>query len=198
MACTWFCPQWLHRLSLPLVLAAVLGCAMAMGAAPASGQDAERAVEARLYQLGAGDRLRVTVFRHPDLSGEFEIDGSGQVALPLVGGVKLGGLTLAQAAEAIVAALKPDYLINPRISLEVLNYRPFYIIGEIRAPGSYSFVNGITVLNAVAIAGGFTYRARENRMTIIRAGDPEREKTQATPDTVVLPGDVIEIPQRFF
>ena len=84
------------------------------------------------------------------------------------------------------------------MSLEVLNYRPFYIIGEVRAPGSYPFVNGITVLNAVAIAGGFTYRARENRMMIIRAADPAREKTQATPETVVLPGDVIEIPQRFF
>lgn len=170
---------------------------MAMGVAPTWGQDGGRTLE-RQYELGAGDRLRVTVFGHPDLSGQFEIDGSGKVALPLVGGVTLGGLTLAQAEEAIVLALRPDYLINPRISLEVLNYRPFYIIGEIRAPGSYSFVNGITVLNAVAIAGGFTYRARESRMTIIRAGDPEMEKTPATQATVVLPGDVIEIPQRFF
>ncbi len=154
--------------------------------------------EVREYKLGSGDRIGVTVFRHPDLSGQFEIDGAGMIALPLIGGVAVGGLTLAQAEAAMVDALSPDYLKNPRISLEVLNYRPFYIIGEVKAPGSYPFVNGITVLNAVAIAGGFTYRARENRVTIIRADDPEYEKTRVTPDTVVLPGDMIEIPERFF
>ncbi len=139
----------------------------------ASAQDAGRTAEVREYKLGAGDNLRVMVFRHPDLSGQFEIDGAGMIALPLIGGVAVGGLTLAEAVAAIADALRPDYLKNPRISLEVLNYRPFYIIGEVRAPGSYPFVNGINVLNAVAIAGGFTYRARENRMTIIRAGDPD-------------------------
>ncbi len=164
----------------------------------ATAQDAGRMAEVREYKLGAGDNLRVMVFRHPDLSGQFEIDGAGMIALPLIGGVAVGGLTLAQAEAAMVDALRPDYLKNPRISLEVLNYRPFYIIGEIRAPGSYPFVNGINVLNAVAIAGGFTYRARENRMTIIRADDPDYEKTRVTPDTVILPGDMIEIPQRFF
>ncbi len=164
----------------------------------AAAQDAGRMAEVREYKLGSGDKLRVTVFRHPDLSGQFEIDGAGMIALPLIGGVAVGGLTLAKAEAAIVDALRPDYLKNPRISLEVLNYRPFYIIGEVRAPGSYPFVNGINVLNAVAIAGGFTYRARENRMTIIRADDPDHEKLRVTPDTVVLPGDMIEIPQRFF
>jgi polysaccharide export outer membrane protein len=80
----------------------------------------------------------------------------------------------------------------------VLNYRPFYIMGQVNSPGSYSYVNGITVLEAVVIAGGFTKRAKESRMTIIRGTDRTREKQDATPQTVVLPGDVIEVPQRYF
>jgi polysaccharide export outer membrane protein len=152
----------------------------------------------REYKLGPGDRLRISVFGHEDLSGVFEVDGTGAVSYPLIGNIRVGGMTLSQVEVAVVAALRPDYLKNPRVSVEVLNYRPFYIMGEVREPGSYPYVNGITVLNAVAIAGGFTYRARESRMTVIRADDPEREEIPVTPDTVVLPGDIIEVPERFF
>lgn len=169
------------------------------GAPAAVAPQTERGVEiAAEYKVGSGDRLRVTVFGHDDLSGVFEIDGAGVVALPLVGAAAIGGLTLVEAEAVIVDALRPDYLKNPRVSIEVLNYRPFYIIGEVRSPGSYAYVNGISVLNAVAIAGGFTYRARESRMTVIRADDPLRKKAPATPETVVLPGDIVEVPERFF
>ena len=82
--------------------------------------------------------------------------------------------------------------------MQVLNYRPFYIIGEVNAPGSYPYVNGLTVLEAVAIAGGFTYRARESKMKIIRATDAAEKERNATPQTVVLPGDVIDVPERYF
>ena len=151
-----------------------------------------------LYKLGAGDEVRLTVFGHPDLSGQFAIDGTGKLSLPLIGAVSVGGRTLEEAEATIVNALKPDYLKNPRVNVEVLNYRPFYIIGEVDSPGSYPYVNGITILTAVAIAGGFTYRARESKMTIIRATDASRKKQSATPETVVLPGDFIEVPERFF
>ena len=161
---------------------------------PANGGVAERPQ----YRLGAGDKVRLIVFGHDDLSGQFEVDGSGTLSLPLVGGIQVGGRTLSEAETVIVAALKPDYLKNPRVNLQVLNYRPFYIIGEVGSPGSYPYVNGITVLEAVAIAGGFTYRARESRMGIIRGTDPSREQRDATPETVILPGDVIEIYERFF
>ena len=150
------------------------------------------------YQLGPGDRVRVTVFGHDDLSGEFEIDGSGRLSLPLIQTVPSIGLTVSELEQAITDKLKPDYLRNPRVSVEVLSYRPFYIIGEVKEPGSYPYVNGMTVINAVALAGGYTYRARTNKLVIIRADDPQRARTPATHNTHVLPGDVIEVPERYF
>ncbi|HMB47646.1 MAG TPA: polysaccharide biosynthesis/export family protein [Afifellaceae bacterium] len=150
------------------------------------------------YKLGSGDQLRITVFGHEDLSGNFLVEGSGLVSLPLVGAVPLGGKTIIEAEATIIAALKPDYLKNPRVSVQVLNYRPFYIIGEVNSPGSYAYVSGMTVLEAVAIAGGFTYRAKEGEMTITRGSDDARREAEAVPETLVLPGDVIKVPERFF
>ncbi len=156
------------------------------------------AAEPLEYVMGPGDQLRVNVFGQSDLSGEFLIDGSGSISLPLIGNVNVGGLTVRRVEEAIVGKLKPDYLINPRVSVEVLNYRPFYIIGEVKKPGSYAFVNGMKVINAVAIGGGYTYRARENNIFITRDNDPKRQKIKANHDTPVMPGDVIEVPERYF
>ena len=150
------------------------------------------------YRLDAGDRVKVTVFGHEDLSGEFEVDGAGRLSLPLIQHVQAKGSTLAELEEAITNKLKPDFLKNPRVSVEVLNYRPFYILGEVKKPGSYPYVNGMTVINAVALAGGYTYRAKENKVTIIRTGTIERETIPANHDTRVLPGDVIQVPERFF
>jgi len=150
------------------------------------------------YRTGSGDKLRVTVFGHEDLSGEFQVDGAGKIALPLIGDVEAGEKTASELEAAIIAKLRPDYLKNPRVSVEILNYRPFYIIGEVKSPGSYPYVNGMTVVNAIALSGGYTYRGNEDKVTIIRADDPERKKQPATHDTVVLPGDVIEVPERFF
>jgi protein involved in polysaccharide export with SLBB domain len=157
-----------------------------------------RADNALQYQLGPGDRIVVTVFGHEDLSGEFELDGQGRIALPLIGEVALSRQTLRQAEQLVVASLKPDYLVNPRVSIQVTNYRPFYILGEVNRPGSYPYVNGLTVVQAVAIAGGYTYRARETRVNVQRAGDPKGSKRPAIPTTIVLPGDVINVPQRYF
>ncbi len=150
------------------------------------------------YKLGSGDRVKVTVFGHDDLSGRFLVGGNGDVALPLIGKVRAGGLTVSEFEIRVVDALKPDYLKNPRVSVEVLNYRPFYIIGEVKRPGSYPYVNGMRVINAVALAGGYTYRARENKIFVTRASDPKNVKRRADHDTPVLPGDVIEVPERFF
>jgi len=150
------------------------------------------------YTLGPGDRIRLTVFGHEDLSGEFEVDGSGNVSLPLIRNVQAQGLTVGQLEQAVAERLSPDFLKNPSVSVEVLNYRPFYIYGEVKNPGSYPFVNGMTVVNAVALAGGFTYRARTGKVRIIRAGDASRTPKDADKDTAVLPGDVIEVPERYF
>lgn len=159
---------------------------------------AARADEALAYRLGTGDVLRVTVFGHADLSGEFEVSSVGEVTLPLVGDISARNLSLGELEDRIIGRLKPDYLKNPQVSVEVLNYRPFYIIGEVKNPGSYPYVGGMRAINAVAIAGGFTYRARENRLLIRRAGSSNEEPEAAGPTTIVLPGDVIEVPERFF
>jgi len=150
------------------------------------------------YTLGSGDKIRVTVFGHEDLSGEFEIDGSGRVSLPLIREVKAAGLNIKELEKSIASKLKPDFLRNPRISVDVLNYRPFYIIGEVKRPGGYPYVNGMTVVNAIALASGYTYRAREKNVLIKRANDPEQKQQPANHNTIVMPGDVIEVPERFF
>lgn len=150
------------------------------------------------YALGSGDKLRVTVFGHEDLSGEFSVGSTGNISLPLIGTVKAGGRTIPQLEKAIHDKLYPDYLKNPRVSVEVLNFRPFYIIGEVKKPGSYPFVSGMTVVNAVALAGGFTYRAKENDLLIKRANDPNGGKQKARQETLVMPGDVIVVPERWF
>jgi polysaccharide biosynthesis/export protein VpsN len=150
------------------------------------------------YRLGPGDALRVTVFRHPDLSGEFSLDGGGYFAMPLVGEILGGGRTARQLENEIEASLKSGgYLVDPQASIEVLNYRPFYIIGEVNNPGSFEYVNGMTVINAVALAGGFTYRADQDDIVISRGGSSGPE-VAAAPDTEVLPGDIVEVKERFF
>ena len=177
------------KLALVIVATALAGPAFSQ--APSGDAKAD-------YTMGAGDEVRVTVFGHEDLSGKFQVDGSGVISLPLIGNVTVGGTSVRDAELAIADKLKPDFLKNPRVNVEVLNYRPFYIIGEVKRPGSYPFVNGMTVINAIALGGGYTYRARENNIFITRAKDTSKTKSKATHETLVLPGDVIEVPERFF
>ena len=151
------------------------------------------------YKLGPGDRVRVTTFRHLDLSGEFQLDGGGSFAMPLIGEVHGGGMDARQLETAIEQRLKDGgYLVNPQVSIEVLNYRPFYIIGEVNNPGSYQYVNGMRVINAVALAGGFTYRADQGDIVINRGGSHGPQVDDVLLDTEVLPGDIITVTERFF
>lgn len=171
-------------------IAGVCAVLLLLAVSPAVAQEVD-------YRLGSGDQLRITVFGHEDLSGEFEVGSDGRISLPLIGDVRALQLTLRELEGAITAKLKPDYLINPQLSVEVVNYRPFYIIGEVKNPGSYAYVGGMRVVNAVAMAGGFTYRAREAELLITRAAG-SGEKESVGQNTYVLPGDVIEVPERFF
>lgn len=150
------------------------------------------------YRLGSGDKLRVTVFNEKDLSGDFDVNDQGLVALPLIGQVKVGGLTISEAQELITQRYGKDYLVNPRVNVEVLNYRPFFILGEVKSPGSYPYVGGMTVLNAVALAGGYTPRANRNNITVKRTTNPQSNEVEVQEDTAVLPGDVIRVHERFF
>lgn len=187
-----------------VVLALLLGIAgWQPGLDPAAAQDQTNQGEAAVqpstagddYVLGTGDQVRVTVFGHPDLSGEFQVGSNGRMSLPLVGDIKARGLTVGDVEQEIINKLQPDYLKSPNVSVEVLNYRPFYILGEVNQPGSYPYVNGMRVINAVALAGGYTYRADEDDLWVTRT-DGRRE--EAGPTTQVFPGDVIEVPERFF
>jgi len=150
------------------------------------------------YILGPGDKVRVTVFRNDDLTGESEVDPSGFITLPLIQQVPAGGKTIPQLEAEIKKRLSPDYVKNPNLSIEVLNYRPFYIIGEVKNPGSYPFVANMTVVNAIALAGGYTYRANKDEVIITRAADTTRKPVQALRTDIVLPGDVIEVKERLF
>lgn len=150
------------------------------------------------YVLGSGDRIQLTVYGESDLSGEFEIGSTGAVALPLIGSVTAAGLTLENFVQAVQAKLADGYLKNPRASAQVINYRPFFILGEVSKPGSYPYVNDMTVLNAVALAGGYTYRASRRSVVVIRANDPDKKEAEIDENSSVMPGDVIRVPERFF
>lgn len=183
-------------------LCAVLatGALVAAAANPASAQEGDRepAGDRPAYTLGSGDQLKLTIFGHEDLSGEYEVDGNGAISLPLVGDVNVGDKTVNAAEKAVEQAYEPDYLVNPRASIQVLNYRPFYILGEVKSPGSYAYVSGLTVVEAVSIAGGYTYRADKDDVEIVRKTQPGKQAIDVREDTRVLPGDTIRVPERFF
>jgi polysaccharide export outer membrane protein len=152
----------------------------------------------QIYRLGAGDRVKITVFGEPDLTGEFEISSDGVLAFPLVGEVPSGDLSPRELEMRLVALLKDGFLVNPRINVEVINYRPFFILGEVSKPGGYPYVNAMTVITAVALAGGYTPRANRREMTIVRTTNQKREELQGKEDTPLLPGDIITVRERFF
>jgi len=150
------------------------------------------------YVLGAGDQVRVLVFGQEELSGEFSVNADGSVALPLVGAVAAAGKTPNALESDIAMALSPDYVRDPQVSVEVLRYRPYFIMGEVKAPGSYPYMSGLDVQSAVAVAGGYTYRAKKTFVLLTRSAGGRKERREVQPDTPILPGDVIEVPERFF
>ena len=150
------------------------------------------------YHLGAGDKVRVIVYGEESLSGEFFVSGGGTISFPLIGEVPAAGQNVTSLQEAIAARLRDGYLKEPRVSVEVLTYRPFYILGEVNRPGEYPYTNNLTVMNAVATAQGFTYRADTKRVFVKRAVDASEQAYPLTSTTPVAPGDTIRIGERFF
>jgi len=150
------------------------------------------------YILDAGDRVKISVFNQEDLSGEYTLDGQGRFSMPLIGMVEAAGSTPAELEELLVSKFKPDYLVNPRIFIQVMNYRPYYLMGEVNSTGAFQYVSGITYLTAIAIAGGFTYRAKQNYVYVIRADDPSKEEVKLDINEKVQPGDIIRVAERLF
>jgi polysaccharide export outer membrane protein len=150
------------------------------------------------YRLGSGDKLAIKVFNQADLTGEYTVDGDGKISMPLIGTVKLDNMTLQELEEHLKKKLSPDFLLNPRITIQVLNYRPFYIMGEVKSTGSYPFVSGMSYLTSVAIAGGFTYRAKEAYVFVVHANDLDKKEVQENIGNYVRPGDIIRVDERLF
>ena len=185
----------MRRMARGVVMAAAALVVFVLAAlAPAHAQSADRAQ----YILGPGDQVRLTVFGEADLSGEFKVGDDGMVSLPLIGPIQAKGITPPQLEKAIADKLQPDYVKNPNVSIEVMSYRPFFIIGEVNKPGSYPYQSGMTALEAVALAGGFTYRARTEQVLIKRTTGTASQETLEPIETAVMPGDVIKIRERYF
>ena len=167
------------------------GCAQS----PAFPEGASAAPVNSEYRLGSGDKVNMKVFGDESLSGTYQVDGRGMFTVPLVGNIEANGLSKNELEDTLRTKLK-RYLNDPRVAVEIESYRPFYIIGEVQKPGSYPYVSGMTVINAVAIAGGFTYRAKEDQFAIRR--NQERTTVEGQKLTEVFPGDVIVVRERYF
>lgn len=151
----------------------------------------------RTYRLGVGDKLKITVFGEDNLSGQFEVNALGAVSVPLVGEIPAAQRPIAEFRDAVARKLGDGYLKNPRVTVEVMTYRPIYVHGEVKSGGEFPFKSGLRLRDAVALAGGFTYRANQNHVVIYREG--HGEFNAATMSTfAVMPGDNIRVPERFF
>ncbi len=151
------------------------------------------------YQLGTGDQVRVVVFDQKQLSDDYDIGQSGTIDIPLLGPVRASGRTADGLAAAIAAGLtRRGILRNPQVAVDVRRYRPFSILGEVNKPGQYAFEPGMTVLTAVSIANGFTYRAVESRVGIVRVRHGRSREYKAPADALIAPGDVINVFERHF
>jgi len=150
------------------------------------------------YKLGAGDKVHMSVFSEQQLGGDFSVSGDGKLSLPLIGEVDAVGKTTIEVARIVEARLADGYLRNPRVNMEVMAYRPFFILGEIKAPGQYPYANGLTATNAIATAQGFTPRAYKKYVFIRRFGEQTEQKYVLTPHLRVLPGDTIRLVERYF
>jgi polysaccharide export outer membrane protein len=151
------------------------------------------------YLLSPGDKLRVTVFNEPDLTGEFQINHSGEVSFPLIGTIAAAGLSVTEFQNQLLRRLRNGYVRNARVSIEIATYRPFNVFGEVKNAGQYPFRPGLTVQDAIAMAGGFTYRAN-SRTAYVRRANANGELTVQLdgPRVSILPGDDVRVAERYF
>jgi protein involved in polysaccharide export with SLBB domain len=177
-------------------------CACSNGpAAPPVGAEqlqAMTAASAATPPLQRGDKIRVTVYGEDKIGGDYEIDPGGFVTLPLTGPLQAAGLTRIAFQRVLTQKLRSGYLKNPQVSVDVVSFRPIYVMGEVERPGEYPFKGGLNIVSATALAGGVTYRG--NRTTVlIQHSDETAPKEYPLVSTVpVFPGDIIQVPERFF
>lgn len=149
-------------------------------------------------RLQPGEKIRVVIYGEPSLSGDFVIDPSGFVSFPLVGATKAAGLTQHEFEEKLANVLMAGkYLTSPKVTAEITEFTPFYILGEVEKPGAYPYMSGLNVLSAIALAGGTTYRASRSIVLIQHGGEAEMHQYDLTSPIPILPGDIIQIPRRY-
>ena len=150
------------------------------------------------YTLDSGDRLRVTVFGQDNLSRIYPVDSGGFISMPLIGAVGARGLTTFQLEERIAVTLRRKYVKDPKVTVEVAANRPFFILGEVRNAGQFPYVAGMTVQTAIAIAGGFTPRARKSRIRLSTQVNGATHTRNVPLTARIKPGDTIMVQERFF
>lgn len=154
---------------------------------------------AESYRLEPGNRVRITVFNELNLSGDLTLDPAGNITMPLVGNIPASGLTARDLAKRVEEALiRASLMQTPNVSVEVQTFRPFYVLGEVRQPGEFPYISGMTVLSAVAKAGGYDYRALENDVILVRTIDGTQKEYTADERTPILPGDIVRVRERRF
>jgi polysaccharide biosynthesis/export protein VpsN len=157
------------------------------------------AAQESTYTLNSGDSIRIYVYGEPDLTFENLLIGqNGRIAYPFLGEMKVTGKTAGQLQQALIDGLKPDYLVDPRISVSIVKYRPFFVNGEVKRPGGVDFQPGLTLRKAISLAGGFTERANKKRVLVIADNDPDREEKEVNLDYRVQPGDIFTVRDTFF
>lgn len=182
----------LHGAAVALMALSAAGCATR----PVPGGLADQAGQA--YTLASGDRLRVLVFGQDNLSNIYMVDGSGTISMPLIGTVRAAGQTTDGLAASVASRLRDGFVREPNVTVEVEQYRPFFVLGEVNQSGQFPFVNGMTAQTAVAIAGGFSPRAQHDTIDLTRQQDG-RVVTGTVPITTpIRPGDTLTVRERWF
>jgi len=175
------------------------GCVALLGCNPGADLAPLPAYVPGNYRLGPGDQVRVITFGEEHLTGEFRVDDQGRVALPLLGAVDAAGRTPKELETEIAAGLdRGDYLRNPHVTVEVVAYRPIFVLGEINKPGQYPYQPGMTFLTGVAVAGGFTYRAIQDYASVVRTINGKASEGLIVQSSFLAPGDVMKVLERRF
>jgi protein involved in polysaccharide export with SLBB domain len=191
----------LSRRGLLLLGLVMAGCESGANLGPVSPAEQQALIESAATTsptLHPGEKIRVIVFGEDRLSGEYEIDPAGFVSLPLAGTIKAAGLSKQQLERDLSKKFSGEYLRNPRVTVDVTSFRPFYILGEVTKAGEYSFKSGLNVMSAIAIAGGTTYRANRSTVLIQHIGENGFREYPLSPTIPVSPGDLIRVPERYF
>ncbi len=150
------------------------------------------------YRLGTGDKIRIQVYNEDDLYLEARVNDSGIISYPFLGTLKVIDITPGQLEDVITSRLKGDYLVNPKVSVDIIEYRQYYVDGEVQSPGGFPFQPGITVRKAISVAGGFSERASKSKIFIIHDENPDAKSVKVGLDEKVRPGDIITIEESFF